>query len=40
MFKTFWTLEELLAMDLWTKMNDKLALLGGCSAVAPKTWMG
>ena len=39
-FKSFWTLEELLAMDLWTKMDDKLATLGGCSAVAEKQWTG
>jgi hypothetical protein len=31
--KEFWTLQELIDMDLWGKMNQKLDTLGGCSAV-------
>jgi len=31
--KDFWTLQELEASDLWTKMDQKLTMLGGCSAI-------
>jgi hypothetical protein len=38
--KKYWTLDELIDMDLWGKMNEKLDALGGCSAVAEKAWTG
>jgi alpha-tubulin suppressor-like RCC1 family protein len=38
--KKYWTLDELLDMDLWGKMNDKLETLGGCSAISEKHWTG
>jgi hypothetical protein len=31
--KKYWTLQDLLANGLWTKMDQKLAALGGCSAI-------
>jgi hypothetical protein len=35
-----WTVQELKAVALWTRMDDKLADIGGCAAVAPKPWTG
>jgi hypothetical protein len=37
---SLWTLEELKAVALWTRMDDKVAEIGGCGALAPKPWTG
>jgi hypothetical protein len=33
-----WTLEQLKAEGLWWRMDEKLAAIGGCAAVAAKNW--
>jgi hypothetical protein len=39
--KDYWTLQDLLASGLWTKMDQKVANLGGCSAIpGEQTWTG
>jgi hypothetical protein len=40
MLSYYWTLDELQAVSLWTRMDDTLADIGGCAAVAPKPWTG
>ena len=31
----YWTVADLEAMDLWTKLDDKIASMGGCGSVPP-----
>jgi Regulator of chromosome condensation (RCC1) repeat len=37
--KDFWTLDDLLEMDLWTKLDAKLEARGGCNALET-SWAG